>query len=288
MRAQGRRDHEAEVSRPWRSGRYAPGMIWSYVERDWRIATSYRLPFALEALSVAAGLFMFYFLGRLIDRSEVLLSQELKAGYFSFALVGLGVLRMVQTSLISFSAKLRREQTTGTLEALLATGPPAGFVILASAAFDLLYATVTAALTLVVGVALGATLQISATSAVALSVGVPSLMLLFTALGVAVAGFTMIFKQTTQLVGALTTALALGGGVYFPLDVLPDGVSTIARFSPFTWGVDLLREAMLFGRLDAPKLAALVGAAAASLPISLWIFGRAVDRSRRTGTLGTY
>ncbi len=46
----------------------------------------------------------------------------------------------------------------------------------------------------------------------------------------------MAFKRGTALAGLITGALALLGGVWFPVTLLPGAVRAVAPLLPFTWG----------------------------------------------------
>lgn len=262
--------------------------VAAFVRRDWRIARSYRLQFLLDLASIPLALGLFYFLSRLVDPQALPADPDLRQGYFSFAAVGLVVFRMVQTALSSFTTKLRAEQTTGTFEALLASPVSPTVVVLGIAAFDLLRALAGGAVTLLVAVMLGLRLELSVGTLIGLGVGLPALLATFAAVGVLVAAFAAVFKQVNALLGLVTAALALLAGVYFPIEVLPGPLLAVADLLPFTWGVDVMRAALLRGDLAADRLALLVGFAATSLPLSLWLFRRSVDRARRQGTLAQF
>lgn len=274
--------------RSWRTPSGLASIVGSFVRRDWAIARSYRLPFVLELGSVFVSLVLFFFVGRLVDDKPLAQSPELREGYFAFVVVGLAVMRIAQSTFTSFSAKLRSEQTTGTLEALLATPAPPWVVILASAAYELIYATASAGATIAAALLMGVRLHAGVALVVVVVLGVPAVVGLFAALGVAVAAFTMVFKQTTALLGLTTAVLAISGGVYFPLEVMPRGLEVAARFSPMTWGITMLRGGLLFGRVEWLELGLLAGFTAVALPLSLLLFRAAVDRCRRTGGLGHY
>lgn len=199
--------------------------------------------------------------------------------------IGLCVVRIAQST---FSAKVRQEQTTGTLEALLATPPSPWVVILASAAYELIYATISAAVTVGAALLLGMHLRPSGAMVVVLLLGLPGVVGLFAAAGVAIAAFTMLFKQTTALLGLVTTGLAVLGGVYFPVSVLPGSLETVTRGSPMFWAVDVLRGGLLFGHVEWVELGLLWGFTLAALPLTLKLFRASVDRCRRTGGLGHY
>jgi ABC-2 type transport system permease protein len=106
--------------------------------------------------------------------------------------------------------------------------------------------------------------------------------------GVAVAAFTVLFKRTTALLGMVISGLALLGGVYFPIDVFPEPLQTLANALPFTWGLDVLRGSLLGGNVDPLQLVGLLGSALVLLPPALLGFTLAIGRARRTGSLAQY
>lgn len=260
----------------------------AFVRRDWVIMRSYRLPFAMDLASTAFMLALFFFLGRLVDQAEIAALEGIGGGYFAFAIVGMAVLRLVQSALQSFTTKMRHEQTTGTLEALLATPASPSLVILCSAGYDLTRAMLTSALMVAVAVPLGLRSQVTTWSLLAIVATLVALLAVFAALGVVVASFGLVFKQTGPLIALITSGLALLGGVYFPVEVLPEALQWLAHALPFTWGVDLLRAGLLTGTVDGPRLALLAAAAVVGLPVALWLFDKAVVRARKTGTLSDY
>ncbi len=260
--------------------------IGAFVRRDWKIARSYRLQFVLDICAIPVALGLFYFLSRLIDGGRLPTDADLSQGYFAFAAVGLAVLRMAQTALNSFSSRLRSEQTTGTFETLLSSPVSSSVVVLGSATFDLLRATVGGVVTLLVAMLFGLRLQLGVGTVLSILVGLPALIATFATVGVVVASFSVVFKQVTALLGMVTAVLALLAGVYFPVEILPGPLQALANVLPFTWGVDVLRAGLLRGEMaEGRRLGLLVGFAVVSLPLALWLFGRAVDYARRRGTL---
>lgn len=260
----------------------------AFLLRDWRIARSYRVQFALDVAVAPLALALFFFLNRVVDPARLPDDADLAQGYFSYAAVGVVVLRMVQTALTSFATKLSTEQTTGTFETLLAEPISPSMVVLGTASFELLRALATGAATLLIAAVLGLRFDIGVGSIVGLVVGLPALVATFAAVGVALGAFAVLVKQVTALLGLATAALGLLAGAYFPIELLPVPLRIVADLLPFTWGIDVLRAALLRGELAADRLALLVGFGAVALPLSLWLFGRSLDRARRAGTLGQF
>jgi ABC-2 type transport system permease protein len=264
-------------------------ILAAFLRRDFRINISYRASFALQTLSIVFLLATFYFLSRVVDEGEFEARQNLAGGYFGYAALGLSLLTIVQVSMSSFSLKLREEQTTGTFEALMATPSSPSLIVLSSAAFELIRATITGLVMIVAAVVLFG-LRVDLDPA---SIGVASMTLvgclgLFASLGVAVAAATVVFKRTTALLGMVVAGLALLGGVYFPVEVLPEPIEWLANALPFTWGVDVFRASLLGGDVDPVQLVGLLASAAMLVPLALLAFTAAVKRARRTGTLAEY
>ena len=256
----------------------------AFLRRDWKIARSYRLQFLLDLAAIPLPLGLFFYLSRLVDRSSVL-DGELEQGYFAFGAVGYAVLGMVQTALVSFSGKLRTDQTNGTFEVLMASPVPPSVIVLGSASFDIIKATAISVVTLLVATLFGLRFDLGLGSVVGLALGVPALIMAFASLGVLVAACATVFKQVTALLGLITTALGFLSGVFFPIRYLPQPLRAVAEALPFTWAVDVLRTALLEGDLAGPRLGLLTVFAVVALPFSLFLFRLAVDHARRRGTL---
>jgi ABC-2 type transport system permease protein len=256
------------------------------VRRDWAIAVSYRLPFALDLVQTLAGMVLFYFLGSLVDATTVSEAPALEAGYFSFVIIGIVMVDIVSTSLTAFSDRLRADQTTGTFETLLTTPTPSWLVALTGASYQLLYASGKATVSLIVAVLFfGMEIDTGPGSLPAALVGFAAAIVLFSALGVAFAAYTVVFKRGSSLIGLATTGLALLGGVYFPISVLPDPLRAVGAVLPFTWAVDVARDALLYGTVAWRQLLVLVVVAIVLAPLACWLFDGAVNRARRAGTL---
>jgi ABC-2 type transport system permease protein len=119
-------------------------------------------------------------------------------------------------------------------------------------------------------------------------IGLPALVATFAAVGVLVAAFAAVFKQVTALLGLVSASLALLAGVYFPVSILPGPLRVVAEILPFTWGVDVMRAALLRGELASGRLGLLVVFGVIALPLALWLFRLAIDHARRRGTLAQF
>lgn len=267
----------------------ALSLLAAFLKRDWAIARSYRLSFVLGLFNSLVSLVFFFYLSKLVDQSELASQSQLSKGYFAFAVIGFALIDILNTGVTSFALQLREDQMTGTLEALLVTPAPASLVVLGSATYDLLSATLSGIVLVLLAVLFfGLDLSVDTSSLIALLVAAPASLMLFTALGIVVAGFTVVVKQIVSLVTLVSTALAVLAGVYFPIGVLPPALETIAKLLPFTWAIDVFRAALLGGDVSSLKVVLLVVCGAVALPLSIIIFRLAVDQAKRNGSLAQY
>lgn len=264
-------------------------VVAAFVRRDFRINISYRTNFAIEVVAIFAVLALFFYLSRIVDDAELAAGQDLAGGYFAFAAVGLALLQIVRVSMSSFTYKLSEEQTTGTFEELISSQASSSLIVLSSAVYDLLRATLSGLVLILAAVAVfGLRFEVTPASVGTAAVALVGCLALFASLGVAVAAFTVVFKRTEALMGMVVPALALLGGVYFPTELLPPAIELVANAIPFTWALDVFRASLLGGDVDAAQLAGLLASAGLLLPMALLGFSAAVTRARRTGTLAQY
>jgi ABC-2 type transport system permease protein len=267
----------------------APAIVAAVIRRDWRVAISYRTSFVLELGSIVLFLALFFYLGQLINPNRLGSSQALRSDYFAYVAVGIALVRMLQLSLAGFAAKLREEQTTGTFEALMTAPVSSSLIVLAMSAYDLLRGAVSGVFVLLAAVVIfGLDLDTGPGSLAIAALAMVGSLGLFAVLAVVVAALIVVLKRVTALLGMALTGLALLGGVYFPVEVLPDPLEAIAKASPFTWALDVLRASLLGGDVDPVQLAGLFASVAVLLPASLAGFAWALRRARRTGTLASY
>ena len=264
-------------------------VLLAFLRRDAAIQTSYRAALALEFVATVFTLAMFFYLSRIVDTSELSRKSGFDQGYFAFVLVGLAMLEIMHSGLTSLANRIRQDQTTGTLEALMATPTGPSPVVLFSGAYDLLRATALGVAMIVIAeVAFGLGLKLDPASIGLSLLALGACVLMFAPIGVLAAGFTIVFKQTRGFIALLSQSFVLLAGAYVPLAILPEPLHTIGEILPFTWGLDALRAALFEGRAEVGKLALLVGFTAALMPVALWVFNRALQRARRDGSLAQY
>ena len=110
-------------------------------------------------------------------------------------------------------------------------------------------------------------------------------------LGVAGAAYALTFRRGAGVVGVVAMGLGLVSGVYFPLDLLPDWIASIAQYNPIALAITSMREVLVGGsgwNAVGSDVALLALMSVFSLVLGLGAFRLAMRRERRLGTLGLY
>jgi ABC-2 type transport system permease protein len=204
--------------------------------------------------------------------------------------VGIAISAFMTLALGRVSAGIQQEQLAGTLESLLMTPTNPATIQLGAVVYDLIYVPLrTAVFLLVIALAFGLDFHANGLlpALVVLVVFIPFVW----GLGVASAGATMTFRRGSGVVGIAMTVLVLFSGAYYPLDLLPSWIATLAEINPITIAVNGMREPLLGGtgwEGVGKAVAILLPLAVVSLALGALAFRSALRRERRMGTLGLY
>jgi ABC-2 type transport system permease protein len=115
--------------------------------------------------------------------------------------------------------------------------------------------------------------------------------MVFASLGILSASFAMVFKKGDPIGMLLGTGTAVFSGVFFPPQLLPEIMQNISKILPATYGLAAIRGVLIddngLNEARGPIIT-LLTFLAVLLPISLWVFSRAVRRAKREGSLIQY
>jgi len=111
----------------------------------------------------------------------------------------------------------------------------------------------------------------------------------FIGLGIVGAVLPLLFPERgAQMTHVIQAVFLLISGIYYPVEVLPGWLRSLARLSPATYVLAGMREAVLEGRATGELLStvlALVGIGLLAIPLGVWIFGQAERYAKKTGRL---
>ena len=258
--------------------------VTALVSRDFAHARSYSLALYFDFLFGLIDVFIYFFISEALERLEFFeLSGSTNSTSSSLRII---VALVVAAAGSEIAQRLREEQLAGTLEMLVAQPVSPAEIGLGTAGFPLLYALARAGIYLAFGAAV-LDLDLGRTSWIGVGLMLVSSSLLLLALGLLIAAAVIVFKR--QVIGGLvSTALAFGGGAFFPLDVLPHWLHSTCDLLPTRFIFDGTRAALCTGTGWSVDLLVLVAYSAALLPVSLWAFSLSINAARRSASLGQY
>jgi ABC-2 type transport system permease protein len=264
--------------------------IGAFLERDFRLAWSYRVAFFSDAASVFGQAFLFVFVGRMVDPATLPSFGGRPVTYLGFVTVGLAITSFLGVGQRRLQAMIGTERYLGTLEAVILTPVRLTTLQLGWLSYDLLYVPIrTAVFFVVMALAFGVDLDPSGAlpTAAVILIFLPFVW----GLGAASAAATLVFRHGGFLGGASSFVLMFTSGAYFPLDLLPRWIAWPAQFNPVTIAVEGARSALLGGATMsgiAGDLVVLACWAATTLFVGLQLFQRAFRRELATGNIGLY
>jgi ABC-2 type transport system permease protein len=256
------------------------------VRRDWQLALSYRARFALQILTAFFTLTMFFYISRLVS-VDTFASAD---AYYAYAVVGLIILQVLNSTLVTPPMSLRQELMAGTFERLVVS--PFGAVggLLSSLVFPLAWALLAAlAMLAFAGVVFGVDVR-WATLPLAVPLGIVGA-LSFAPFGIALLALVLAIKQAASGATFVVAGIGLIAGLYFPVALLPDWIEWTSEVQPFTPAVELLRHVIVGTPLSDPAwtgLAKLFGFTAVLLVPAVLALRACLRHVRRTGTVIEY
>lgn len=260
----------------------------AFFERDVRLALAYPQGLAFPFVSIVFTVAGFAYLSRLIDPHAQLRSAREPLDYFSYVVLSLGFMLLLNGALQAVAGAMRRDQVAGTLEAIIATPASLPSILIASSLWPIVFAAAEAAAYIGSGVVFG--MRITAFNAPAFVAVLVLSMACMMALGTLGAAAVIRFKQNPPSSFLTGSAVAMLSGALFPVSLLPAPLRDISWMLPLTHALAGLRGSLA----GAPAPAILgecwwLGAATVLIaPIALASFGAALSRAKRDGTLMSY
>ncbi|GAB3081642.1 ABC transporter permease [Micromonospora schwarzwaldensis] len=262
--------------------RVAGRAVAALLRRDLTGRRGLRMPFLLDLVFGVLNLLVFLFVSRvLVPHPGAGFTGP--GGYFDFVAVGIVFLLVLQSAIVQVVTRVAAEQRDGLLELWAAQPVPGWSLALGLVAYPFGFALLRAGLYL--GLLAGVLgLRVTDTSWPAAAV-----MLVLAALGalpfgMALMGLTVAVGYGDPAARLAVVALSFLSGTYFPTSALPGVLHPVCAVLPTRVALDGLRAALAGGDWR-PAAGTLAGVTAVLLPLSAWIFDRALWLARRRGVL---
>ncbi len=263
-----------------------PAAVMALTRRDVQIYMSYRLMMTLDLWIGVLDVVVYYFISETFEGATTASLGDAPS-YFAVALVGIAVTVVIQATSLGIGTKVREEQLTGTLEALIAQPLRTTELAVGLCGLPFAISTVRVAIYLLLGgVAFG--LDLSNTDWAGFFAMLITTAVAMSTIGIATAAVVLVLKRGNALAGLVIFAMSLASGAFFPVSVLPDWIEAIGKVMPTRFAFDGFRSALFVGsgwENDALLLAAF---SVTALPTAVWLFARGMFHARRTGSLAQY
>ncbi len=267
--------------------------IRAFIIRDFQLALSYHVEFFIRLLWILGIVTTFYFISRIFAGFPLARYEQWQNPLLAW-LTGMAMLNYFLVGFSALANAIRQEQMQGTLESVLLTPINVPTVIVSSSAWAYVDATFNSFLYLFFGW-LFFNVQYKGNLFLALSFLILTTLCL-ASLGILSASFTMSFKRGDPFAILLGAGTALFSGVFYPKEMLQEalgetGGKALSYINPSTHGLDGIRGVLIQGKTFAEVQSPffiLLGFLIVLLPFALWIFGRAIKRAKREGSLIQY
>lgn len=247
---------------------------------------AYPLSFVMQQLTSTVPAIMYVFVDRLVPDLPGVGND-----YYTFAMIGLFAVRILSSALDAVGDVIDGAIDEGRMEMLLAQPVDWRMLPVGLAQWPILWRLVNLVVFTAVTIALGAHYDVP---------GVPAALLVVLlglgatlSVGIIAAAAQLVFRRTSPVLFLYVTAVSIFSGVFYPVSELPGWMQVVSRLLPDTYVIDAMRSLLMpdYVGLGIPTGAVVAGIAlfdVVMLPLSIAVFGRALDFGRRLGMLGGY
>jgi ABC-2 type transport system permease protein len=261
--------------------------LWAFVKRDYLLASSARLTFAWQLITVLFAAPTLYYLGRLIQPAASPDLRPYGGNYFAFVILGIAFSGFFSAMMGAWASGIRNERLGGTLDAVLVSPISLLTVSMGASLWSTFVAAVQTVAYLLVGrFAFHLTFgQMNIASAV---VTLFITMVVFAALGMISAAVIFISRTGDPLTGMLAGVSVLVAGIFYPTTILSPPLQRVAQWVPLTHSLQALRLSLMTGaglRALREEIMTLLLFALLLAPLAFLVLHTAVRMAKRFGTL---
>lgn len=260
----------------------------AFLRMDYIEAISYPLGLVMNTASALVGVAIWAFVAQHTGSNGPSVAND----YYTFVVIGLVGTSVLQGGLQGFSNQIGEMMQRGRLEMVLVEPIPWRLLPFGLGQWVVVKQGVISALMILLSLALGASFAVA---------GIPMALLIvllgvaatFT-IGVLSASVKVLSKRSDPILALYQIAALVLSGVFYPVEVLPSALRLLSWLIPHTYVIAALRRALmpegalLPGISSGEAVVVLVAFSAVAYPLSLWLFGRALEYGRRMGLLSGY
>lgn len=247
---------------------------------------NYPLTLLMQLLGIIVPLIPFFFISELVGNS-----RATGGDYFTFTVIGLGLTAAMTGAMSGFGSSLQKAFQRGTMEVFLVEPVPWTTLPLAMNQWTLMFGAISGLFIFGVGWLMGASFELSGVP-VAIVIAVLGVVAA-TAIGICSAAILLLTLKSAPLIRLYSLAASLLAGSIFSVNQLPDWARYVSYALPHTYVINATRTALMedpgsFEMSTTTAIIALLVFNVVFVAGGFYMFRRALELSRRMGTLGGY
>lgn len=271
---------ERRISPSWRK------TAGAFLRVDLIEEINYPLTLVMQLLGVIVPLIPFFFISELVGDS-----RATGGDYFTFTVIGLALTATLTGAMSGFGSSLQRAFQRGTMEVFLVEPVPWTTLPLAMNQWTLMFGALSGLLIFGVGWLMGASYVVAGIP-VAIVIAILGI-ISSTAIGICSAAILLLTLKSAPLIRLYSLAASLLAGSIFSVSQLPDWARYISYVLPHTYVINATRTALMedpgtFEMSTNTAIVALVIFNVVFLAGGFYMFRKALELSRKMGTLGGY
>jgi ABC-2 type transport system permease protein len=261
----------------------------AFLQLGFRQAISYPLRFAAGQVAQIVPVFIFYFVAKHFgDRPALGHGGD----YYTFVVVGLIGFRLLDAGIRGLAHDIDTAINRGWLEMFLVEPVRWRFLPVGMSQWPAAQAVVGALAIAAVSLLLGAQYRLE---------GLPMAVLILAlglvaglAIATMAASLAVLAKSGEPVLFLYSLVAQVFSGVYFSLEVIPGQLRVLSFLTPHTYVIQALRKVLMPSGAELSGMSAGEGLLGLTLftvlayPLSLWIYGRALEYGRKLGVLSGY
>ncbi len=259
----------------------------AFIRLGFRGSINYPLGYVMRQLAVLLPVTIYYFVAQLVTPGT-----NVGGDYYTYVVVGLIGIQMLDVGMRSFSAQLDQALERGWFEMILVSPLRWTFLPFGMVQWPMIQAFARVLIIIGLATALGARF---ASEGILLGLIILFLAVaLGLAIGILLAGIKVLAKSGDPLLPLYLLGAQLFSGIYFPIESFPEWLRPVSLLFPHTYVIAALRRTVMPGGADLPGLSAgaaivvLVALTGILFPLAMFMYKRAMELGRRLGVLAGY
>jgi ABC-2 type transport system permease protein len=263
--------------------------ILAFMRASWLTASSYRVSMIFSLIAVVGSVIPVYFVAKALQPMMSHTIQGEGHQYFAFVLIGSITFSFIPLAVSALPGTITTSVTSGTMEAVLGTPTSMPTMLIGMMSYSFAWATLRAALMLIAGWALGASINWAQLPSAIMLLAL--IIIAYIPIGLMSAAAYLAFRTAGPFATGVMIVSSFLGGVYYPTHVVPSWLMHISGIIPLTYGLRALRKVLLEDaslmsvRSDIGMLCLMTVILFAA---GAWLFSAAMRYARRTGSLSYY